>query len=162
MGTIPQAQPKKTKDIETAALDTNQPISNTFEPTQGREQIVPIINSLVNDEEAIYQVNIPNTSQLIKGFPEDLVVECQGVVNGSGIHGISVPPFSPRLMAGAMIPRWKTAELMIEAARTQDRSLLLLYLLEDHRTQSVEQAETFLQTWLDHPSNEQIKHTLHK
>ncbi len=69
----------------------NLPISQTFKPVQSDEQIVPIINALVNDVEGLYQVNIPNHGQIIKGFPEDLVIECQGVVNGSGVHGVSAP-----------------------------------------------------------------------
>ena len=116
----------------------------------------------MNDEEAIYQVNIPNEGHILKGFPEDLVIESQGVVNGSGIHGVSAPAFSPRLMGGAMIPRWKEAELMIEAVRTGDRNLVLLYLLEDHRTQSLEQAEKLLDAWLADPRNKRMHQLMQK
>ena len=148
---------ERTATVERAALDENRPITETFPAQQSAEQIVPIINALVNDEEGLYQVNIPNKGQIIKGFPEDLVIECQGVVNGAGIHGVSAPPFSPRLMAGAMIPRWKEAELMIEAVRTGDSNLVLLYLLEDHRAQNLEQAEKLLDAWLADPRNDRMR-----
>jgi alpha-galactosidase/6-phospho-beta-glucosidase family protein len=59
-------------------------------------------------------------------------------------------------MAGAMIPRWHRAELMVNALRTGDRDLLLLYLLQDHRTRSLEQAEAFLDEWLTDPRNERM------
>ena len=153
---------KRVERVERAALDEERPISETFEPKQSNEQIVPIINSLVNDQEALYQVNIPNAGPIVKGFPEDLVVECQGVVNGSGIRGVSVPRFPPRLMAGAMIPRWREAEQMVEALRTGDRDLVLLYLLEDHRTRSLEQAEKLLDAWLADPRNEPMRRLMGK
>ena len=92
--------------VERVALDENHPVTDTFKPVQSPEQIVPIINCLVNDIQGIFQVNIPNSGQIIKGFPEDLVIECQGVVSGAGIRGISAPAFSKKLYAAAMIPRW--------------------------------------------------------
>ena len=147
---------ERTQRVEQAALDERKPISETFEPKQSGEQIVPIINALVNDVEGLYQVNIPNEGPIIKGFPEDLVVECQGLVSSAGIRGVSVPPLSPRLMAGAMIPRWREAEQMVEALCTGDRNLALLYLLEDHRTRSLEQAEGLLDEWLADPRNERV------
>ena len=140
--------------VEQAALDESRPVSESFEPVQSKEQIVPIIDSLVNDVQRVFQVNIPNQGQIIKGFPEDLVIECQGVVNGAGIRGVTVPPFPPKLMAGAMIPRWHRAELQVEAIRTRDRQLLLHYLLQDQRSRSLQQAEALLDEWLTDPRNE--------
>ena len=142
--------------IENVALDESHPVSNTFKPKQSDEQIVPIINCLVNDVTGIFQVNIPNQGQIIQGFPENLVIECQGVVNGSGIHGVHCPPMPPRIQAGAMIPRWHRAEMEVEALRTGDRNLLLTYLLYDQRTRSLEQAEALLEEWLCDPRNESM------
>jgi len=142
--------------VERAALDERTPITDTFRPVQSREQIVPIINALVNDVEGLYQVNIPNTGQIVKGFPENLVVECQGIVSAAGIRGVSAPPFTPRLMAGAMIPRWKEAEQFVECLRSGDRNLLLIHLLEDHRTRSLEQAEALLDAWFSDSRNDRV------
>jgi len=147
---------ERAKVVERAALNEDKPITETFKPERSREQIVPIINALVNDVEGLYQVNIPNTGQIINGFPENLVIECQGVVSGAGIRGVSAPPFPSRVMAGAMIPRWREAEQMVEALRTGDRNLMLLYLLEDHRTRNLGQAEKLLDEWLADPRNEHI------
>jgi alpha-galactosidase len=144
------------RQVERVAVDEMKPISATFKPVQSDEQIVPIINALVNDVQGIYQVNIPNQGCLIKGFPEDLVVECQGVVNGAGIHGVSAPAFTPRLMAGAMIPRWHKAELMVKALQTRDRNLILLELLEDHRTRDLETAEALLGEWFADARNAHV------
>jgi alpha-galactosidase len=147
---------KRVERVERAALDESRPVTETFEPKQSGEQIVPIIDSLVNDREAAYQVNIPNRGPILKGFPEDLVVECQGVVNGAGIRGVVVPPLPRKLVVGALIPRWKRAELLVEAVRTCDRDLLLVYLLEDPRTQRLDQAESLLGEWLADPRNADV------
>jgi alpha-galactosidase len=129
------------------------PPTEVFPAVQSNEQIVPIIDSLVNDKRALYQVNIPNNGELIKGFPEDLVVEVQGVVDGSGIHGVSEPPLPPRLMSGAMIPRWHRAELLVNAVAGGDANLLLLYLLQDQRTRNIDQAASLADAWLDADQN---------
>ena len=147
---------KSVQKVERVALDETQPVTDTFKPVQSGEQIVPIINCLVNDIQDIFQVNIPNSGQIIKGFPEDLVIECQGVVNGSGIRGVSAPAFSKKLYAAAMIPRWLQAELAVNAMRTQDRDLLLHYLLNNQRTGSLEQAEGLLEEWLAEPRNTEL------
>lgn len=147
---------KRVERVARAALDEDKPVTETFEPKQSGEQIVPIIDSLVNDREATYQVNIPNHGPLIEGFPEDLVVECQGIVNGAGIRGTVVPPFPRKLVIGALIPRWKRAELLVEALRIGDRDLLLVYLLEDPRTRSLDQAESLLSEWLADPRNADV------
>jgi alpha-galactosidase/6-phospho-beta-glucosidase family protein len=93
---------------------------------------------------------------VIKGFPEDLVIECQGVVSGAGIRGISVSPFPAKLMVGAMIPRWHRAESMVKALQTGDPDLVLLYLLDDHRTRSLGQAEALLEEWFAEPRNARL------
>jgi len=144
------------RQVEQAAKNKRQPIRKTFEPVQSDEQIVPIMDSLVNDVERMFQVNVPNRGHIIQGFPEDLVIECQGVVSGAGIRGVVAPPFPPKLMAGAMIPRWHEAELVVEALRSGDRDLVLLYLLQDQRTRSLEQAESLLDEWLADPRNERM------
>jgi alpha-galactosidase len=148
---------QKVATIEQAALDENRPISATFEPKQSDEQIIPIINSLANDQEAIYQVNVPNRGPLIPGFPQNLVVETQGVVNGAGIHGVMPSALPPKLVAGAMIPRWHQAELVVEAVCQADNDLLLLYMLNSHHSRSLEQAETLLIEWLADPRNERVR-----
>ncbi len=147
---------KEAEKVEQVALDETQPVTDTFKPVQSPEQIVPIINCLVNDIQGNFQVNIPNSGQMIKGFPEDLVIECQGVVSGAGIRGVSAPAFSKKLYAGAMIPRWMHAELAVNAMRTHDRDLMLHFLLNDQRTRSLEQAEGLLDEWLAEPRNTEL------
>ncbi|WP_186446043.1 family 4 glycosyl hydrolase [Paenibacillus cremeus] len=149
------------KKIERVVLDESQKVTDIFRPVQGHEQIVPIINSLVNDEEGIYQVNIPNKGQLIQGFPEDLVIECKGVVNASGIRGVVTPPLPAKVVVGEMVPRWRKAECAVEAMRSGDRDYLLQYLLHDQRTRTREQAEALITEWLSDSRNEKLARLFH-
>jgi len=45
---------------------------------------------------------------------------------------------------------------MVEAIRSHDRDLLLLYVLHDQRTRSFEQAEALLKEWSADPRNERV------
>ena len=106
-------------------------------------------------------MNIPNLGPLIPGFPEDLVVEVQAVVDGGGIHGMAEPRFPQKLFVGAMIPRWHKAETMVESLRTCDRQLLLHYLLYEPRTSTLEQAEGLLSEWLADSRNKTVAERFH-
>ena len=77
------------------AQDENRRVTEEFKPELSGEQIVPIINAITNDEPGTYQVNVPNRGPLIAGFPENLVVEVQAVVDRGGVHGMAEPPFPP-------------------------------------------------------------------
>jgi alpha-galactosidase/6-phospho-beta-glucosidase family protein len=49
------------------------------------------------------------------------------------------------------------AELMVQALRTGDPDLVLLYLLDDHRTRSLGQAEALLDAWLADERNGRVR-----
>ncbi len=142
--------------VERAALNKARPITDEFPAKKTDEQIVPIIDSIVHDRAGVYQVNIPNRGGILPGFPEDLVIECKGVVSAAGIRGIAVPPMPPRVNVGAMVPRWQRAELVVESLRQGDPQLLLAYLLYDQRTTSLGQAEALVEEWLADPRNERV------
>jgi alpha-galactosidase len=144
---------RRAEVVAEVATDASRRVTETFPPQRSDEQIVPIIDSLVNDVEAIYQVNIPNRGPLLKGFPEDLVVEVKGVVNSAGIRGVSVPPLPRKLMVSAMIPRWSEAELFVEALRSGDPDVMLHSLMADPRTRSLDQAKALMDEWLADPRN---------
>jgi len=148
-----ERQAENVRKVEQAATDESVPVTQAFPPVQSDEQIVPIINSMVHDKPGVYQVNIPNRGPILPGFPEDLVVECEGIVSAAGIRGTVAPALPTRLMVGAMIPHWQRAEMEVEAIRKHDRELLLLTLLHDQRTRSLEQAEKLLGEWLADPRN---------
>jgi len=145
---------KNLKKIEEAATDDSRKATDIFPPVKTHEQIVPIMESLVFDKERVYQVNIPNKGGIVKGFPEDLVIECPGVVNGSGIKGIVQPELPRRIFAGAMIPFWQKAESIITAVADHDKNMLFLHLLGNHNTRSFAQAEACFDEIWNHPRND--------
>ncbi len=148
---------QKNQEVEQLAANPAGRIDSVFKLAPSSEQVVPIIDSLTNNHQGIYQVNIPNAGQIIKGIPEDVVVECQALIDGFGIHPVSEKPFPKNLMIKAMIPRWAYAELMVEAVRQHDKDLLVYYMLEDHRTRSYEQAANYIDAWLNMPGNDVMK-----
>lgn len=143
--------------LDALASDPKARVSDEFKPTRSAEQIVPIINSLVNNVKGTYQVNIPNEGHIIKGIPEDVCVECQANIDILGVHPISEPPFGKDIMIKAILPRWTYMELMVEAVRLHDRTLLLEYMLRDPRTASYDQAKNFIDAWLSMPGNEYMR-----
>ena len=145
------------KRVEDAATKPDILARDVFGSKQGDEQIIPIINSLSNDIEGVYQVNIPNQGQLIAGFPENLVIETQAVVNASGVHGVQMPPLPPSVFAGAMITRWREAEQAAECMRLRSYNMLLHFILGDPRSNSLEQAEALLSEWLNNPNNTRLQ-----
>ena len=149
-------------EIEKTVDNPKIKATDIFKPVQSGEQIIPIINSMLNDKSGIYQVNIPNKGGIIHGFPEDLVIECRGVVTGGGIEGIMEPRLPEKIISGVMNPRWAEAESLIYAAKHCCYNGFLAYVLQDRRTRSLEQAELFLKEWLADPRNIYVKKHIKK
>ncbi|GHV12614.1 alpha-glucosidase [Spirochaetia bacterium] len=143
--------------IEKTVDDPKTRATDIFKPVQSDEQIVPIINSILNDAPGIYQVNIPNKGSIIEGFPEDLVIECRGVINGGGVCGLKEKKLPESIISGVMIPRWAEAESVLLAAKECSYNAFLAFVLSDRRTKSKEQAEAFLKEWLGDSRNEYIR-----
>ena len=137
--------------IEAVATDDAKRATDTFKPQRSDEQIVPIIDAIANDRPGPFHVNIPNTGCVLKGIPEDVVVECDAMVDASGIHGIDEPPLPPRVLKGALLPRLFEAETMVEGIARGDLNLIKINLLADHRTRSPEQVDAMLAEWLADP-----------
>jgi len=143
---------KHTDDMLRVARDPSTSVTKQFPPVKSREQHIPLIDTLVNDKEGIFQLNIPNNGA-IKGIPDDVVVEIPGVANRRRIQGVHVAALPERLMLHVMIPRMLRMEWSLEAFLTGDKRILLHMLLEDHRTRSLEQAEGLIEDFLSLPFN---------
>ena len=104
-----------------------------------REQIVPIMDGLINNNEGYFQVNVPNHGAL-PGIPDDVVVEVPAIVNIKGIQPIRVDPLPPKVMFGHVLPDWLDMERELLAFKTGDRSLLVWDVLQNHQTCSYDQA----------------------
>ncbi|MEP7199147.1 MAG: alpha-glucosidase/alpha-galactosidase, partial [Chloroflexota bacterium] len=108
-----------------------------------REQIVPIIDGLVNNNEGYFQVNVPNHGALT-GLPDDLVVEVPAIVNQKGIQPIRVGSLPPKIMLEQILPDWLETERQLLAFKTGDRSILLYDVLNHHQTKSYDAAVAVL------------------
>lgn len=140
--------------IREVAQDPQRRATDVFPPEKSGEQVVPIINSLVNDRPGEYQVNVPNRGALA-GIPDDVVVEVPAIIDGKGIRPLAVGALPERIMLGVMWPRWLQMERGLAAYLTGDRRYLMQSLLHDHRTRTWEQAEEALEALMAMPHNAQ-------
>jgi alpha-galactosidase len=136
--------------------DPSTPVSSEFSPKASNEQHIPIIDALVNDNEAKYQVNVPNRGALT-GFADDVVVEVPGIVSGQGVQPVHVGPLPKRLTLQILGTCVQRMELGLEAFLSQDKEALLNMILWNHRTRSYEQAEKVMEDLLALLFNEDLK-----
>ncbi len=119
------------------------------------EQQVPIIDGLVNDNQGLFQVNVPNRGAL-EGVPGDVVVEVPAVVNRKGIQPLHVRALPPKIMLEQIMPEWLEMERELLAFKTGDRSMLLFNVLESHQTRSYDQAVAVLDDLLAMEGHEEL------
>ena len=136
--------------------DSSASISSEFKPVPSREQHIPIIDALVNDNEGKFQVNVPNRGA-IEGINDDVVVEVPGIVNGQGVQPIHVGALPKHLTLHILRTHIIPMELGLEAFKTGDRNILLNRILLDHRTRSYEQAQEVMRAILTLPFNEDLR-----
>lgn len=135
-----------------AVRDEGTPITDALPPRLSGEIHLPLIDSLVNSVERTLQVNVPNNGA-IGGIPDDVVVEGQAVVSGTGVQLLQVGKLPETLMMQVLLPRWVLLERTLSAYRHRDYHLLRDLMLEDHRTRSPEQADALLDAMFALPHN---------
>ena len=137
------------------ANDPKASLVEAFGRTKTREQQVPIMDALVNNNEGQFQVNVPNRGAL-EGLPDDVVVEVPAIVNQRGIQPLHVGSLPPKLMLEHILPHWLEMERDLLAFKTGDRSMLLWSALDSHQTRSYEQAVAVLEDLLSMEGNEEM------
>ncbi|HEY63855.1 MAG TPA: alpha-glucosidase/alpha-galactosidase [Caldilineae bacterium] len=130
-------------------------VADALGTTRTREQHIPIIDALVNDNEGQFQVNVPNRGAL-EGVPDDVVVEVPAIVNKKGIQPIHVGALPPKIMLECILPEWLQMERTLLAFKTGDRSILLWQVLESHQTRSYEQAVAVLEDVMNMEGHEEM------
>ncbi|MGB9857939.1 MAG: alpha-glucosidase AglA [Dictyoglomaceae bacterium] len=125
------------------------------------EQHIPFINALVNNEKTRLFLNIPNNG-IIKGIPDDIVVEVPVWVDSSGIFPEEInPPLNKRIVKMYLTPRIMRMEMALEAFINGDRSVLEEVLIRDPRTKSYKQVKDVLDEIMDLPFNKEMKKHYH-
>jgi alpha-galactosidase len=145
---------KRLAQIKELIQNPNASIIEAFGSQKTREQQVPIIDGLVNDNEGQFQVNIPNHGALA-GVPDDVVVEVPAIVNKKGIQPLRVHPLPKKIMLEQILPEWLEMERDLLSFATGDRSMLLYNVLEAGQTRSYDQAVAVLEDVLSMPGNEE-------
>jgi alpha-galactosidase len=91
---------RRIAQIREVASDPKRKVSEVFPPVQSGEQIVPIIDSLVNDKPGSYQVNVPNDGAL-RAIPDNVVVEVPAIIDGKGVRPLAVGWLPETVMRGS-------------------------------------------------------------
>ncbi|MBI5834206.1 MAG: hypothetical protein HZB16_18075 [Armatimonadetes bacterium] len=111
------------------------------DPSGGEhEQVMAIIGSIRADDGAIYSANLPNTGQ-VPGLPDGVVVESPAVATGGTLRPVAMPPLSPGLL-GTLATRFQWAEVVVDAALSGERDLVVQALVLDGCCSSLAQAES--------------------
>ena len=128
--------------------------TEVFPPVKTRETNVSIIDAIVNDRPAIFQVNIPNQG-CIPGIAADVVVEVPALVSGVGIQGLRMGDLPRRIMCH-LLEKVMMMERDLEAFETRDRHMLQELILTNPQTRSLEQAQGLLDDVLSLPMNREM------
>jgi alpha-galactosidase len=146
---------KRIAEMTRLANDPKASLVEAFGSTKTREQQVPIIDGLVNDNEGQFQVNVPNRGAL-EGLPDDVVVEVPAIVNKKGIQPLRVGSLPSKIMLECILPGWLRMERNLLAFENGDRSMLLWNALESHQTRSYDQAVAVLEDLLAMEGNREM------
>ena len=119
---------------------SDQPLRDDyFEQFSGEhEQVTEMIESIRQDAGRIYSANLPNRGQ-VPNLPEDAIVECPAIADGSGLRPIIQPPL-PAAVVGTLATRMACVETVVEAALEGSREKLIQALVLDGAVDSLETA----------------------
>lgn len=137
--------------------DPNVDVKALFGSVASDEPMIPTIEGLAFDVEHKVIVNILNTGSFVPGIPTDYECECWAMVNGSGVHGLAMTPQPKEVIAQTYRDRIAPVEMELEAFRTGRKDLLVLLVLMDPWTRSLDQAEKLVDRILDMPCNAEMK-----
>ncbi|MDZ4719323.1 MAG: hypothetical protein SH847_12785 [Roseiflexaceae bacterium] len=135
---------KRVAEIARLANDPKASLVEALGSEKTREQQVPIIDGIVNNNEVQCQVNIPNRGALT-GVADDVVVEVPALVNALGIQPLRVHRLPAKIMLELILPEVLEMERELLAFKTGDRSMLLWSVLNSPQTRSLEQAKAVLE-----------------
>ena len=104
------------------------------------ERAIPIIEAIIEDSNSYeIAVNIPNDG-VIENLPDDLIIECSGIVNKEGIRGVSLGNI-PKNIAALLRIEASIQDLCVEAIMRESKDLAIDCLAMDVNCGSFEMAE---------------------
>jgi alpha-galactosidase len=129
-------------------------VTAAYPPQHSAWQIVPILDSRLNNRPSTQQVSIKNTGPILAGLPEYCFVEVPARVDASGFHASEQYHLPESVLLGVLLPRVLLCDRIVAAHRTGDCRFLLQAWLADHKTTSYEQARSALTALITAPGNE--------
>ncbi|MFX0179542.1 MAG: hypothetical protein ACFE78_05080 [Candidatus Hodarchaeota archaeon] len=104
------------------------------------ERAIPIIEAIIKDSNSYeIAVNIPNDG-IIENLPQDLVIECSGIVNKDGVHGVKLGNI-PKNIAAILRIEASIQDLCVEAILQESKQLAIDCLAVDVNCGSFKMAE---------------------
>ena len=104
------------------------------------ERAIPIIEAIIEDSNSYeIAVNIPNDG-IIENLPNDLIIECSGIVNKDGIQGIKLGNI-PKNIATILRIEASIQDLCVEAILKESKDHAINCLAMDVNCGSFEMAE---------------------
>jgi alpha-galactosidase len=144
--------------VASAIKNPDVPLTTVLPPQLSQESVVPIIDSLMNNKEGVYQVNVLNKG-VIDGLPDNVAVEIPAKVDGKGVHRMRVERLPKRILNYVLRLRMMRMEWALEAFLEGGRDTLFEWLITDPRTKSIEQVNQVIDDLLSMPENlEMAKH----
>jgi len=133
-------------------IKSGKSVMEAFRPSETTEEHIPFIDSIANGVERNLVLNVPNKGA-VTGIPDDIFVEIPVICNATGIHNVYMGSLPLRLMNNVILPRLIAAQNIIQAYENHDREQLVLWLCNDARTRSYEQARDLINRLLSQPWN---------
>lgn len=104
------------------------------------EGAIPIVEAIIKDENRYeVAVNIPNDG-IIENLPRDLVIECPGIVNKEGIHGVKWGNL-PKNIATILRIEATVQDLCVDAILNKSKEQAITALAVDPNVGSFESAD---------------------
>lgn len=147
---------KRIAEMKRIANDPKASVVEAFGAEKTREQQVPIIDALVNDNQGYFQVNVPNRGAL-EGVPDDVVVEVPAIIDKRGIQPLRVGRLPDKILYEQILPEWLDMERELTAFKQRDRSMLLWSVLNSPQTRSYNQAVDVLEALLEMEGMEGVR-----
>ncbi|MBO3800384.1 MAG: alpha-glucosidase/alpha-galactosidase [Candidatus Brockarchaeota archaeon] len=143
-------------DTIASAVNNPAPLTTILPPQLSLESVIPIIDSIINNKEGVYQVNVLNKG-VISGLPDDVTVEIPAKVDGKGVHRARVERLPKRIVNYVLRPRMMRMEWALEAFLEGGRDILFEWIIVDTRTKSTEQVNQAIDALLSIPANQEMK-----
>ena len=140
-----------------ASKDPQANLVEDFGVAKSREQIVPIMDALSFNNAGDFQINVPNKGGKLNGIPENVVVEVPAHIDSSGVQIKDFIQLPSKILLNHVMPEWLEMERDLYAFKTGDKSMLLWQLLNEHQTQSYDQAAVVLDELINHEEVRQVE-----